>query len=584
MGLTERLRPRFLDWDRSGDPAHSLFNYRRMWWLVVTLTLAATLLPLLILAGIDYNVTRQAMESETLLRSERLASNTRRTLTYYLEERRAAMNFLVLNNSFRELTDKDYLSLLLAQLKQAFGGFVDLGTIEADGVQRTYVGPYDLQGRDYSQQSWFQQVVEDGVHVSEVFQGFRHSPHLVIAVRRTMADGSFFVLRATLDTARFNNLLASLGSRGDVFVVNEQGVLQTPSRFYGEVLSSVPLDVPAYTEHTEVQEITGPGGEPLTVSYAYIPESPFVLMIVKSRAEMLENWHTARNRLLGFLAASTLGILVVVLGVATFLVDKVYQADQRRAMAVHEMEHSNKLASIGRLAAGVAHEINNPLAIINERAGVIQDIYTFDPAYKEHDKPKEHLVHILRSVERCTAITRRLLSFARHVDSSFDTVLLPEVLDEVIGFLDKEAEYRDIRVERRIPEGLPSIHSDRGKLQQIFLNLINNAFQAMEDGGHLVAGLDEVRDQSGTRWIKAVVADDGKGIPRKDLNRIFEPFFSTKRKKGGSGLGLSITYGLVQEIGGRISVDSEVGVGTTFTIHLPIERPTRTSRDEEHSA
>jgi signal transduction histidine kinase len=118
-----------------------------------------------------------------------------------------------------------------------------------------------------------------------------------------------------------------------------------------------------------------------------------------------------------------------------------------------------------------------------------------------------------------------------------------------------------------IPEKLPPFISDRGKLQQIFLNLVNNAFQAMNDGGHLsITARETACDQ-----LVFTVEDDGCGIPESDIKRIFDPFFSTKKRSGGTGLGLSITYGLVQELGGSMTVESEVGKGTIFTIVMPLK-------------
>jgi signal transduction histidine kinase len=130
----------------------------------------------------------------------------------------------------------------------------------------------------------------------------------------------------------------------------------------------------------------------------------------------------------------------------------------------------------------------------------------------------------------------------------------------------KEAEYKSITILVDIPEDIPEFESDRGKLQQIFLNLINNAFAAMADGGNLEIRVARHSDNA----ISIEVADDGCGISESDMKRVFEPFFTTKSRTGGTGLGLSITYGLVQEIGGKIQVKSTVGKGTRFTIIMPL--------------
>ena len=232
---------------------------------------------------------------------------------------------------------------------------------------------------------------------------------------------------------------------------------------------------------------------------------------------------------------------------------------------LHQVEYANKMASLGRLSAGVAHEINNPLAIINEKAGLMKDVFTLQHRYAEDPQLLALVDSILSSVERCARITRRLLSFARHSDAKPQVLEIGEVIHEVLGFLGKEAEFRSIGISVDVAPQTPRIHGDRGRLQEIFLNLINNALAALDDGGRLEIGVRPAEDS----FICVSVADNGCGIPAADRNRIFEPFFSTKTERGGTGLGLSITYGLVQGLGGRISVESEVGKGTEFKVFLP---------------
>ena len=137
----------------------------------------------------------------------------------------------------------------------------------------------------------------------------------------------------------------------------------------------------------------------------------------------------------------------------------------------------------------------------------------------------------------------------------------------MLGFLQKEADYRSIDVSVEVADNVPEVECDRGRLQQILLNIVNNAFAAMSDGGHLGVRVH----RAGPDRISIAVSDDGCGIPEGDLHRIFEPFFSTKTQKGGTGLGLSITYSLVKEMGGDIDVKSVQGQGTTFTIMLPLK-------------
>jgi signal transduction histidine kinase len=158
------------------------------------------------------------------------------------------------------------------------------------------------------------------------------------------------------------------------------------------------------------------------------------------------------------------------------------------------------------------------------------------------------------------------LSFSRHTEISIQLIDLKDLVEEVLNFFEKEAEYRSIQISLEAEENIPKIKSDRGKLQEIFLNLTNNACSAMEDGGHL-----DIRIMpKDMKNIQVTVTDDGCGIPKEDMVRIFEPFFSTRTKQGGTGLGLSLTANFVREMGGEITVDSEPGKGATFTVTLPV--------------
>ncbi|MDF1614307.1 sensor histidine kinase [Desulfurivibrio dismutans] len=577
-------KPLFWDQGASGaDNDRPHFDFRRIWKRAVVLMLCVALLPLLALAWFDYRVTGQYSENEIVLRTDRLVSNTKRTVAFFLEERQAALQFVVREYGFADLNDDRRLAGILANLSGSIGGFTDLGLFNAAGRQIRYIGPYALKDRDYRDEPWFREVVAAGSHVSDVYLGFREEPHMVIAVKREKEDGSFFVLRATLNTVWFNEQLAHIreSSFGDSFLVNLEGVIQTPTLNHGEVLDRFPLAIPPYAEDTRVVTVQDRQGRELVMGYAYIPGSPFILLAIGEKAELLRPWISTRVMVVLFLAGAVLLIVLVTLGVATNLVGDIYRADRERATALREAARANKLASLGRLAAGVAHEINNPLAIINEKAGLLADLLT--RAGKE-PPPKEKLLSQLesihRAVARCSGITRRLLGFARPGEIKLEQVELAEVVREVLEFHGKEAAHRNIIVGVEIDSELPALSSDRNKLQQVFLNLVGNAFAAMEDGGHLyITG-----SRPDPEHLLITVTDDGCGIAEADLKKVFEPFFSTKSKEEGTGLGLFVTYGLVRELQGRIRVESMAGAGTRFFITLPLRSKENAETGEEHHA
>jgi two-component system NtrC family sensor kinase len=204
-----------------------------------------------------------------------------------------------------------------------------------------------------------------------------------------------------------------------------------------------------------------------------------------------------------------------------------------------------------------------------QKAGLLKDLLTMTDDLPPREKMVDLVDSVLRSAERCGGITHRLLGFARHMDVHHETIDLDGLLKEVLGFLEKEASYRNLRIAFAYPEEPPSIVSDRGQLQQVFLNIINNAFAAVDDGGHIEIGIA----RAGPDEVTVSITDNGVGIPEAQLAHIFDPFFTTK-KGAGTGLGLSITYGIVQKLGGRIAVESTVGTGTRFAVTLPLAPPT----------
>ncbi len=244
----------------------------------------------------------------------------------------------------------------------------------------------------------------------------------------------------------------------------------------------------------------------------------------------------------------------------------IRKADEIQIGMMQEAEHKDKLASIGRLASGVAHEINNPLAIINQKTGLVEDILEFSSDFDQKPMILDSLKSINNSVERCKAITHRLLGFARRTEVLFEHLGVNETIKEVLQFLENSMMYNRIKLDLKLQDDLPQIYSDRLQLQQIFLNIINNAIDAIGKDGTISIITNLIAGE-----VRVVIQDDGGGISEDLLPRIFEPFFTTKETGKGTGLGLSITYGLIKKLGGDITVRSNVGKGTAFTITLPID-------------
>jgi two-component system NtrC family sensor kinase len=219
------------------------------------------------------------------------------------------------------------------------------------------------------------------------------------------------------------------------------------------------------------------------------------------------------------------------------------------------------------MAAGVAHEINNPLAAIGELAGLLEDVAGQDEKLNqsEHaDLFKQNLAKIQGQVERVREVTHRLLGFARRMEPRLDPIEVNQVLEEAFSFLEKEAIIRSVEITRELGPELPTIQSDRAQLQQVFLNLLNNALDAAGDGGRI-----EIKSWQEDGKIVVSISDNGPGIPKEMADSVFDPFFTTKGPGEGTGLGLSISHSIMQKLGGTLTFKSTPGQGATFYVSLP---------------
>lgn len=224
-----------------------------------------------------------------------------------------------------------------------------------------------------------------------------------------------------------------------------------------------------------------------------------------------------------------------------------------------QLFRSEKLASLGKLAAGVAHEINNPLTGILTNSSLLLD------DLPENDPNREDVEVIVKETIRCREIVKRLLDFARQTKPLKELVDVNGIIESIVLLVRNQTSFRNIIVQKNLSDKLPAIMADRDQIQQVFINIIINAAEAMPKGGTLT--IDTLLS-SPEDFINIKFTDTGHGIPEHLREKIFDPFYTTK--ENGTGLGLSISYGIIEQHGGEINVDSISGEGTTFTIKLPI--------------
>jgi len=416
-------------------------------------------------------------------------------------------------------------------------------------------------------QTSYKETQIKGQYISNVFLGYRKSPHIVIAVQSFSSESQTFILRATIGTDFFGRFIANMGlaKQSDAFLINSQGIFQTNSLYYGNVLEKCPLKIiDSHFKPYNFKKKDTKNRDVVTVSSAFTI-ADYILAIVQPYSVALGSWYVFKNDMI-FVFLISLGIILfAIVQLSNILVNRLKISEEHKESVLTELQHAQKLSSIGRLAAGVAHEINNPLAVINEKAGLLNDLIDLSDNFDKKSKFTELSNSIIKSIERCRKITSRLLGFSRRIDVKIESIQVNDIIHEVIGFLEKETLYRKIDLILNLSDSVQPVFSDHGQLQQVFLNLLTNALAAVEDE----LGTIEIETKNNiTRGVIIKINDNGCGMSQETIEKIFDPFFTTKKKEG-TGLGLSISYGIIKKLGGKIFVESEPEKGTVFIIHLP---------------
>jgi len=533
-GSTARLRR-----DRHG---------RELFWTTVGRLALLYFVPLALLAVFFHVQYGFLLRDSQRAHLQVVAEHQATTFDLFLRERLVNLDNIIDDPRFPEgAGDPARLRAFLDELRHTSEAFVDLGVVDAEGRLAAYVGPVDFpEPITYHDEPWFQALVAGNRRwiITEIYLGFRGSPHFTIAVRRGQG-GAQRILRSTLSPERLTEYLTSLEGASEVHaaVVTGAGALQiatarVASRPGAAEVAPPPADPPRGF-------VTGaPDG--LDYAYAWLRETPWALIVTSADGAAAGGLAGVPGRVsLATLAAFlVMGGLILVRG--RQVARRQLAAEQTQAELSGQLVQAEKLASVGELAAGIAHEINNPLAIIAEEAGLLKD--SLDPAFARAGDPpvdvEPHLDVIHDAVFRCRDITRKLLTFVRRTEVQAAPQDVHAILDDVATvMLGNELAISNVEVVRDYDTGLGPIVADRNQLVQVFVNLVKNAIDAMPKGGTLTLA-------TGRRNGRAVIAvtDTGCGMTRDQMQRVFMPFYTTK----------------------------DPGKGTTFTFELPCSAPNRT--------
>jgi two-component system NtrC family sensor kinase len=574
------------DAPHGADGAHSLQaqrqnHYRRLFWRFVLLTTVCSLVPLLAVGwGINLYYTRFARERMiNAFRNE--VAHHRRIIELFLKERSSKLQLIAGTIPRDQLVDPARLNEVFEMINREYWSITDLGVIDADGRHLAYVGPYDLMDKNYAATFWFKAVMDKGLYISDMFLGFRQEPHFIIAVSRRDPDGRHWILRATIDTEAFRSLVENvrIGQTGEVYLISQDGHFQTSPRRWGKIMGSSPVPVEEFHEGirvrtTDPHALNGHRMPRQIMSQTWLDQPRWMLVVQQDQAEALRDVRLANLAVLAFLHMAALSILAAAVLITRHMIGVIRRRDAQADQLNRQLMQTSKMASIGELSAGVAHEINNPLAIIGTECQLIRDQADHTPALDAEmaAQIEASVTQIDVQIQRCKRITTNLLRFSRRTRSMIETVDLNAFIREVIELMEREARSSGIKFFAELDDALPPLLSDPSQLQQVFLNLITNAIDAHDDKpyGSITIG---TRDCPAEEGIRLTVSDSGCGIAPEALEKIFDPFFTTKPVGRGTGLGLSICFAIVRRLGGGIDVASRPGQGTTFTLFLPYRPP-----------
>jgi two-component system NtrC family sensor kinase len=535
---------------------------------LTAMTIMVAVVPLLCLGTLlfVYYDAAYREKTRTLLGAQVLRNA--QSIDAFLDEKMANLRQQAAMGTLEELFDPAILRDRLLGLQNAYLGiFTGLELIDAEGrtVARAGSGVTVL---DHSAETWFEQALNSPQHVS----GLGSRPANVFLSVRLAAPQGLWLLRARLDPRVPEDRSRAFhpGGRGGAFILDRDGnalaeasekpvPLETQRLLAGQVF---PEGRPVVVEAVDTT------GELQWFACAPLRSTGGVLVFHQPRTELLQTLNKARLLALAIAILGCIGIVATALAMAKRTEARLRKADFIQQQMQHQVVEAGKLAAIGELAAGIAHEINNPLAIMMENAGWIQDLLTSDDPDSAENKVEimSSLQTIATQSHRCREITHKLLGFARKTDTTARTVQINPMLEDIAGFARQKARYRGVEISLGLDSGAGDVEGSPTEVQQIILNLVNNAIDATEkDKGQVL--LRSVREKD---CVVIEVKDNGQGIPAEILPHVFEPFFTTKPTGQGTGLGLAICRDILSRMNGSISVESTPGQGATFRVRLPL--------------
>ena len=452
--------------------------YTTMKKILLAIMILVPLLLFILALGTGYYYFTTSLETNTIASMKRIVSDHAQMIESFLSERKSDLAYICDSYTFQELSQPLNLRAIFNNLQLKSNAFSDLGIFNEAGVHVTYQGPYKLTGKHYKDEYWFKEVMKHGYYVSDIFLGYRRIPHFIIAVSRKGESGKW-AIRATIDTLMFNHLVEKvrIGKTGEAFILDASGMLQTEPRSGGDLMEkftdTIEYPLTPGGINTFIKEDTK--GEKFLYATTWLKNKEWLLVVRQEKADAFKALRTAAYLIILISVIGGAGIVVLAFYLTNRIVARMEKMDADKKRLSQQLIGASRLAELGEMAAGFAHEINNPLQIINSEQSLIKMNLT---EMKENGQLRksellseieDSIDQIQQQISRCAEITQQILKFGRQSEPKPQNINLKNFIPETITMVAKKASVHGISIEQNVATDTPLIHGDSTQLQQVML-------------------------------------------------------------------------------------------------------------------